>query len=158
MPYRSFPQTVAQHTQMLNSANDFILVTQAHCNWITRSVSNCNLYWILELCTFLNSQLFSYFFNIFACFPTTISFLFSGLNRHFCMLQKAQNHSEESRVAFKILQLPADLHSNSSVVGSRQTPPESHIWCSLRQNKNICCTAGCGSRRGKRSVLLYFCK
>lgn len=98
------------------------------------------------------------FLQNFCLFSSSNIFLFSGLNKHFCMLQKTQNHSEESRAAFKILQLPADLHSNSLVVGSRQTPQESHIWCSLRQNTNIFCTAGCGSRRRKRSVLFHFCK
>lgn len=74
------------------------------------------------------------------------------------MLQKPKNHSEERRKVFKILQLPADLYLSSSVVGSRQTPQENQIWCSLRQNMNICCRADCGSGRGKKGIPRYFCK
>lgn len=73
------------------------------------------------------------------------------------MLQNPKNHSEERRV-FKIFHLPPDLHLSSSVVGSRQTPQESQIWCSLRQNMSICCTAGCRSGRGEKTIPLYFCK
>lgn len=73
------------------------------------------------------------------------------------MLQNPKNHSEERKV-FKILQLPPDLYLGSSVVGSRQTPQESQIWCSLRQNMSICCTEGCRSGRGIKGIPLYFCK
>lgn len=149
---------------ILNSANTIqywqlnSIITGSHVlPLIQTGFWNFCIFIYIYIYIYITSIIFLFLYNLCLLSDSNI-FLFSGLNRHFQMLQKPKKHSEERRKVFKILQLPADLYLSSSVVGSRQTPQESQIWCSLRQNMNICCTADCGSGRGKKGIPWYFCK